>query len=611
MSKYDHLTKDELARLLEARDRRDATRFGLVWEANEIDRDKAVNSDFVALDLVPEHSVGTDPWRNLIIEGDNFDALRYLRMTHAGRVKCILIDPPYNTGTNDFVYNDRFMDANDAWRHSTWIEFLYQRLIIARDLLRQDGVLLCCINDENRSKLELLLDKVMPGRRVGSFVWRTRSGARISKNHFVSVDQEYLLCYANKDFSFAGSAKSFANYGNPDNDTRGDWANFNLTKAYSYKERPRSYYPLHNQKADIWYACNPDRVWAFSSETKIKPGQRLQGLSMEQVIREDKVLWPIDDKVAIFKSLDELLTAIDAGTAPRHIRRGIPDMEFWIGKPVGYGMPRYKMHKRELTASNDPLSTWISVPDSDEAKSLADESVETMQSGFTAEGATLVTAMLGTKNFSYPKPLSLIQSLVQQCTTGDDLVLDFFGGSGTTAHAVLAQNAEDDQTRRFIMVSSTEATEKTPEVNVCRDVCHRRIAAAVNGYSSATKQGLKTVNGLGGDFAYMRCRRIPPGRLVEIEHAQVWTALQMIHRETLRDFYATEFLHAGDDESALFYVPRFTMALVPALRKSVKETASAVIYSWQPETLRQHIRSAHVQHEAIPENLARRFGMKG
>ena len=88
MSKYDHLSHDELVRLLEARDRRDATRFGLVWEANEIDRDKAVNADFVALDLQPEHSVGTAPWRNLVIEGDNFDALRYLRMTHAGRVKC-------------------------------------------------------------------------------------------------------------------------------------------------------------------------------------------------------------------------------------------------------------------------------------------------------------------------------------------------------------------------------------------------------------------------------------------------------------------------------------------------------------------------------------------
>jgi adenine-specific DNA-methyltransferase len=485
MPKYDHLSKDELVRLLAARDRRDATRFGLVWEANEIDRDKAINSDFVALDLVPDQSVGAAPWRNLIIEGDNFDALRYLRMTYAGRVKCILIDPPYNTGSSDFIYNDRFVDASDSWRYSTWIEFLYQRLIIARDLLRQDGVLLCCINDENRSKLELLLDKVMPGRRVGSFVWRTRSGARVSKNHFVSVDQEYILCYANNDFSFAGSAKTFADYGNPDNDPRGDWANFNLTKGQSYKERPRSYFPLQNPKSGIWYACNPDRVWAFSSEAKIKAGQRLLGLSMEQVVREEKVLWPIDDKVATFKSIEELMTAIDAGTAPRHIRRGLPDLEFWVGKPVGYGMPRYKMHKRELDAANNPLSTWISTPDSDEAKSLAGDTVETMQSGFTAEGATLVTAMLGTKEFSYPKPLSLIQSLVQQCASSNDLVMDFFSGSGTTAHAVLAQNAEDDQSRRFIMVSSTEATDKESNKNVCRDVCRRRIAAAIEGYSFA------------------------------------------------------------------------------------------------------------------------------
>jgi adenine-specific DNA-methyltransferase len=90
-NKYDHLSQGELVRLLEARDRRDATRFGLVWEANEIDRDMAINADFVALDFVLEQSVGAASWRNLIIEGDNFDALRYLRMTYAGRVKCILI----------------------------------------------------------------------------------------------------------------------------------------------------------------------------------------------------------------------------------------------------------------------------------------------------------------------------------------------------------------------------------------------------------------------------------------------------------------------------------------------------------------------------------------
>ncbi len=531
-------------------------------------------------------------------------------MTYAGEAKCILIDPPYNTGSTDFVYNDHFLDENDSWRFSTWIEFLFQRLIIARDLLSEDGVLLVCINDENRAKLEMLLDKVMPGRRVGSFTWRTRSGARVSKNHFLSVDHEHVLCYANKGFSFAGSAKSFADYGNPDNDPRGDWANFNLTKGQSYKERPRSYYPLQNPKTGIWYPCNPDRVWAFSSQKKIKSGQRLQGMSMEEVIEQEKVLWPKDDRVTSYATMEELVAAIEAGLAPRHIRRGLPDLDFWIGKQIGYGMPRYKMHKRELDASNNPLSTWMSVADSDESQLLENQQVETMHAGFTAEGAALLTAMLGTKNFSYPKPLSLIQSLVQQCTAGDDLVIDFFAGSGTTAHAVLAQNAEDDQSRRFIMVSSTEATAKNPSVNVCRDVCKRRVAAAISGYSFATKQGLKTVNGLGGGFAYLRCRRIQPGRLLDIEHTQVWAALQMLHLDTLAGYTDAPYLTAGDDDQLIVYIPRFTAECMPGLRSAVKTCRSAVIYSWQPESLRQKIRFGHVEHAAIPESLALRFGLR-
>ena len=125
----------------------------------------------------------------------------------------------------------------------------------------------------------------------------------------------------------------------------------------------------------------------------------------------------------------------------------------------------------------------------------------------------------------------------------------------------------------------------------------------IRGYGSAP--------GLGGDFAYLRCRRIAPGRLLDIEHEQVWTALQMIHLETLAPYVAAKLLIAGDNQSVLIYVPRFNKALAPALRDAVKDCAAAVIYSWQPETLRQHIRAGNVQHEAIPESLARRFGMKG
>lgn len=607
---YQDLSKEELIELLNSRDRRDATRLGLVWEANEIERDKAFNNDFIALDLVPELTVGAGPWRNLIVEGDNFDALRYLRMTFAGRVKCILIDPPYNTGGNDFIYNDRFIEKENAWRHSMWLEYMYQRLTVARDLLKSDGVILVHIGEEEVDRLGCLMDQVFPGRKVAKFVWRTRSGARVAKDYFVSVDHEYVLCYANPGFSFAGSAKSFADYSNPDNDPRGDWANFNLTKGQSYKERPRSYYPLQNPHTGVWYPCNPDRVWAFSSERRIKSGQRLVGQSMEQVIHEEKVLWPKDDRVVTYSSMEEMLADIDSGTAPRHIRRSLPDLEFWIGKPIGLGMPRYKMHKCELDTAVNPLSSWFAPLGETDKLDAGERVVETAEVGLTAEGASLLTAMLGTKEFSYPKPLSLTQALIQQTTRPDDIVVDFFAGSGTTAHAVLAQNAEDEGHRRFILVSSTEATANDPDKNVCRDICQRRVAKAINGYSFPTKKGLKEVVGLGGDFAYMRSRRIPAGELVDIDHPQVWIALQLIHRETLTPFADDLFLWAGDDEQGLIYVPRFRPEAAAALQKKVERSTAVILYSWQPETVRQHVRAAHVQHERIPESLARRFGLK-
>ncbi len=99
----------------------------------------------MALDLLTEHSCGEGPWHNLLVEGDNFDALRYLRMTHAGQVKCIYIDPPYNTGNKDFIYNDRFVDKDDVWKHSKWLEYLYRRLLLARDLLATVSFRLPCL----------------------------------------------------------------------------------------------------------------------------------------------------------------------------------------------------------------------------------------------------------------------------------------------------------------------------------------------------------------------------------------------------------------------------------------------------------------------------------
>ncbi|SPP66631.1 site-specific DNA-methyltransferase [Nitrospira lenta] len=608
MAKYDHLTKDELARLLEARDRRDATRFGLVWEANEIERDKAINSDFVALDLVAEQSVGAAPWRNLVIEGDNFDALRYLRMTYAGRVKCILIDPPYNRGKTDFVYNDRFIDENDAWRFSTWLEFLYQRLVIARDLLREDGVLLCCINDDNRAKLELLLDKVMPGMRIGSMAWRTRDSTSAKGRNF-SDTHEHILIYGRSKFSFRGREKSQKKYKNPDNDSRGAWNIDPLTLAFDRIERKNLFYPIQNPKTGNWYPCDSNRVWAYASEknpeTKI---DALESETMEEWIRQDKIVFPDpkEERVVVWKTLEELYAAIDTGDVPVTpkkknllLSKDTPNLEFWVGKRVGFGRPGFKKHWKDLRSHVNPVGSWIARLSED----VEEDDYVLLRSREAGEGTGVIEKVFGKKVFSYPKPPSLMQQLVAQSSEGNDIVLDFFGGSGTTAHAVLQQNTEDEDDRRFIIVSNSEATIDEPEKNICRDVCAPRIKAVINGFGGNSPTG--------GNFAYLQCRRIAPGRLVEIEHAQVWTALQMIHRKTLESVTDKEFLWAGDEETALAYVPRFTKVMVPALRKAVNSSAAVVLYSWQPETLRQYIRAGHVQHEAIPESLARRFGMKG
>ena len=232
-----------------------------------------------------------------------------------------------------------------------------------------------------------------------------------------------------------------------------------------------------------------------------------------------------------------------------------------------------------------------------------------MQTKGTSEGTALLRRMLGSVRFPFPKPLPLVRALIEQCTAGNDLVVDFFAGSGTTAHAVLAQNDEDGEDRRFVLVSTTEATSDEPEKNVCRDVCQRRIAKAIKGYSYPTKTGPKEVPGLGGNFAYLRTRRIAPGKLLDIDHAQVWIALQLAHDYPVLPYVEAPFLWSGNDDEAVCYVPRFRREDAPALRRKVKMAGAVVLYSWQPQVVRQHVRAGHVTHLPIPETLARRFGL--
>ena len=326
----ENLNEHELRRLLTLHLTRQ--KVGLYWERNAIEHDTALNAEAVLPRLVPELSLtpdGCTQHRNLIIEGDNFDSLRLLRNTHAGKIRVIYIDPPYNTGNKDWVYNDDYVGKNDRWRHSQWLEFIYRRLELARDLLSPDGVILVSINDENRSRLELLMDEVFPGRRLGSLVWRTKDTGNDLTQRFSHV-HEHILVYANSGFSFNGRATDKSKFRNPDNDPRGDWSPQPLTKAHSYTDRENTYYPIQDPTTGYWYPCDPDSVWRFASEKVIRrlcgddetavqaALAALRSDTIETLIAKRLIYFPPcnADEVMFFETRPQLMSAIKAGKGP-------------------------------------------------------------------------------------------------------------------------------------------------------------------------------------------------------------------------------------------------------------------------------------------------------
>jgi adenine-specific DNA-methyltransferase len=224
---------------------------------------------------------------------------------------------------------------------------------------------------------------------------------------------------------------------------------------------------------------------------------------------------------------------------------------------------------------------------------------------------------MGAKVFDFPKPLSLIQGLVAQATRPDqgDIVLDFFAGSGTTAHAVLAQNAEDDGDRRFILVSNAERTEVEPEKNICRDVTRERVRRVIDGYEVRAKKSVKQVEGLGGGFAYLEARRVGyEMAAVRLAPESIWTALQLLHADVFVPFDAdapVQVLHA--ESGLLAYVPAVTAEAVVRLRELLAQHPSATLYTRRPGQLEDELNPDpdRVSIRKVPDELLKRFGGKG
>ena len=623
---YDSLSKNQLASLLRKRDA--DKKLGLVWERDEIEADAAIDANFVACTIDPALSDGAAPWRNLVIEGDNFDALRWLRMTYAHRVKCIYIDPPYNTGNKDWVYNDHYIDPNDRYRHSTWLEFLFRRLSLARDLLSNDGVILVSINDENRAKLELMMDEALPGMRVGTFTWRTRTGGNDAKGAFLSDNHERVLVYAKSDFRFGGTEKTFEMYKEFD-PVKNDWLRLSdISQPKDWTERRNGFYAMHDAVRDVYYPSNPQRVWPSPTpKSKSKyvaaefwgdafpifplPEDHKKAFPYKDQIAgwvaEGRIRFPEEERIEVWETLAALTAAMSANDVPMakntpKIWADMPNLEFWVGKRVGFGVPAWTRYRSELKNASQPISSWITPvfeaatldPDAEDFTQLVSNTNQT--------GTTEIQDIFKRKAFTYAKPVSLIREMLRQSMGPEDIALDFFAGSATTAQAVMELNVESGGNRRFIVASSTEATADEPDKNICRDLTAERIRLL-----NASTQDKHA--DLSAEFAYLRTREIDFDALnSNLSQAEAWTALEAMHGLPLTAYDpSAPWNEHSSDTVTLILADRTDDNLIARLRALAKARANAFVYSWTPGQLTAALGPVDFEIRPVRETLVKRF----
>ena len=395
---------------------------------------------FHLLQRDPKLSVGDPESGNLLVQGDNLVALKALLPYYAGQVKCIYIDPPYNTGDENWVYNDAVnspeirewlgkvvgREAEDLSRHDKWLCMMYPRLRLLIQFLRSDGFLLVSLNDIELAHFRLLMNEILPEGRhfICTMIWKSRRNLDSRSLHNVSVDHEYVLAYRKGDGRFRGATKDLSKYSNPDNDPRGSWMSDNLVGLATKDRRPNLHYDLKDPATGIVYPC-PPKGWRYSQDT------------MKQKIAEGRILWPKKKT----------------------------------------GRPRHKKFFRELQDEFAGYSSFIDC-------------------GNTNEGTEEVIRIMGEEKFIFPKPRSLVETLVEQTTEDGDIVMDSFAGTGTTGHAVLSLNKVDGKKRRFILVELEE--------EICCGITRERLKRVIEGYSFSNGEKKHVVEGLESGFSYCR-----------------------------------------------------------------------------------------------------------
>lgn len=407
--KEEHKNDDEmLVALGEIENELNFKKYGLVWEEHEEKVDVQMRTHIPVFTEVKEREISVAPDKpyNFLLEGDNLHSLYLLEKTHKGKIDLIYIDPPYNTGNMDFVYEDKFVDKIDSFIHSKWCSFLSERLEIAHSLLSDKGLIFISIDDNEYANLKLICDSIFGEENfVTTCVWQKIHSIKNDAKYF-SVNHDYLLVYAKKIDGIKihlleRTNEMNARYKNPDNDPRGVWQSGDLV---ANETRVNGNYDVIGPTGKV-FNVPVGKHWVYSEE------------NMKELIAANKV---------------------------------------WFGKN-GTSFPRKKRFLSEVQQGRTPDTWW-----------------KNEEVGHNQEGARDLKKVLGSVLFNNPKPIRLIERVLEIATYENSIVLDFFAGSGTTAQAVLEYNKLKNTKLSFILCTNNES-------QICDNVTYPRIKTVITG----------------------------------------------------------------------------------------------------------------------------------
>src|SRR3989339_865680 len=418
---YQNWDKKDLIKEIERLKKR--KKYGLVWEEKPEDVVELCKTKLPVLKEVKSKEIITDKDKpvNILIEGDNYHALSVLNYTHEKKIDVIYIDPPYNTGAKDWKYNNDFVDINDSYRHSKWLSMMSKRLLIAKNLLKDDGVLICAIDDNEFYRLGILLEQTFQGREIHC-VTIVHNPRGIQGNNF-SYTHEYAYFVFRKGLEVIGTRKI--------NEEDIDFSNLRNWGSESLRSDARNcFYPI---------IVKNDKIIGFGDvlDNNIHPKKQTDK------IKGNNYIYPIDKNGVERKW--------------RYARQSIEEIKHLLRAKKTNGGYEIEIGKDFRTVR----TVW------QDSKYDANE-----------YGTKLVHNLVSSSHFDFPKSVyntfDCIAPILYQRKNA--IVLDYFAGSGTTGHAVMILNKEDDGNRRFILCTNNEN-------KIAEEVCYPRIKKVIKGHS--------------------------------------------------------------------------------------------------------------------------------